>query len=70
MEQSVAERSAVIEAASNYSRRDCIIAPEFEINENAYPTVCPVTIYVAQESFATEEVVTPEAPLVEAAKGA
>ncbi|MBD0291105.1 MAG: hypothetical protein ICV74_07605, partial [Thermoleophilia bacterium] len=52
-----------------YSTQDGIIAPEFEINENGDPTVGPVTVYEAKQSFGTKEVVTPEPDLVEAAKG-
>ena len=63
------DRAAVIQAMFEFSTTDGIIAPEFEINENGDPTVGPVTVYVAGESFETHEVVTPEADLVEAAKG-
>jgi branched-chain amino acid transport system substrate-binding protein len=69
IEQGGTDRAAVIQAMFEFSTTDGIIAPEFEINENGDPTVGPVTIYVAGESFETHEVVTPEADLVEAAKG-
>jgi len=64
-----ADRAAVIQSMFEFTTTDGIIAPEFEINENGDPTVGPVTIYVAAKSFDTQEVVTPEAELVEAAKG-
>jgi branched-chain amino acid transport system substrate-binding protein len=69
IEQGGADRAAIIQAMFEFTTTDGIIAPEFEINENGDPTVGPVTIYVAGESFETHEVVTPEADLVEAAKG-
>ncbi len=69
IEQGGTDRAAVVQAMFEYQATDGIIAPEFEINENGDPTVGPVTIYVAGEAFDTHEVVTPEADLVEAAKG-
>jgi branched-chain amino acid transport system substrate-binding protein len=70
IEQGGSDRAGVIEALFAFTATDGIIAPEFEISDNGDPTVGPVTVYVAEDSFATEEVVTPEAELVEAAKGA
>ena len=70
IEEGGAERASVIEGVFNFTTTDGIIAPEFEIDDNGDPTVGPVTIYVARQSFETQEVVTPEADLVEAAKGA
>jgi branched-chain amino acid transport system substrate-binding protein len=69
IESAGADRAGVIQAMFEFTTSDGIIAPEFEINENGDPTVGPVTVYVAGESFDTQEVVTPEADLVEAAKG-
>ncbi len=69
IEQSGSDRPAVIEGVFNYTTTDGINAPEFEITENGDPTVGPVTVYVARDSFETQEVVTPDADLVEAAKG-
>ena len=69
IESAGADRAAVIQSMFEFTTTDGIIAPEFEINENGDPTVGPVTIYVAADSFDTEEVVTPEPELVEAAKG-
>jgi branched-chain amino acid transport system substrate-binding protein len=69
IEESGGERAGVIEAMFEFSTTDGVIAPEFEINENGDPTVGPVTIYVARQTFETGEVVTPEPGLVEAAKG-
>ena len=63
------DRAAVIQGMFEFTTTDGIIAPEFEINENGDPTVGPVTIYVAGDTFETHEVVTPEPDLVEAAKG-
>jgi branched-chain amino acid transport system substrate-binding protein len=69
IEQGGGDRAAVIQSMFEFSTTDGIIAPEFEINENGDPTVGPVTIYVARQTFETGEVVTPEPELVEAAKG-
>ncbi len=69
IEKAGADRAGVIQAIFDYSTQDGIIAPEFEINENGDPTVGPVTVYEAKQSFGTKEVVTPEPDLVEAAKG-
>ena len=69
IESAGADRAGVIQAMFEFTTTDGIIAPEFEINENGDPTVGPVTVYVAGEAFDTHEVVTPEADLVEAAKG-
>jgi branched-chain amino acid transport system substrate-binding protein len=69
IEQGGSDRAAIIEGMFGFTTTDGIIAPEFEINENGDPTVGPVTIYVAAETFGTQEVITPEADLVEAAKG-
>jgi branched-chain amino acid transport system substrate-binding protein len=68
IEQAGRDRAGVVRAVFEFSTTDGIIAPEFEINENGDPTVGPVTVYVARETFETQEVVTPEADLVEAAK--
>jgi branched-chain amino acid transport system substrate-binding protein len=70
IEQAGNDRAGVVQAMFEFSTSDGIIAPEFELNENGDPTVGPVTVYVAQQNFETHEVVTPEAELVEAAKGA
>ena len=70
IEEGGADRAGVIEGVFNFTTTDGIIAPEFEIDDNGDPTVGPVTVYVARQSFETQEVVTPEADLVEAAKGA
>jgi branched-chain amino acid transport system substrate-binding protein len=70
IESAGADRAAITQAMFEFSTSDGIIAPEFEFNENGDPTVGPVTVYVAADSFGTHEVVTPEADLVEAAKGA
>ena len=69
IEQAGADRAAVTQAMFEFSTTDGIIAPEFEFDENGDPTVGPVTVYVAKKTFDTQEVVTPEADLVEAAKG-
>jgi branched-chain amino acid transport system substrate-binding protein len=69
IEQAGTDRAAIVEAMLAFSTTDGIIAPEFEIDENGDPTVGPVTVYVAGETFETHEVVTPEADLVTAAKG-
>jgi branched-chain amino acid transport system substrate-binding protein len=70
IEQGGADRAGVIQSMFEFSTTSGIIAPEFEFDENGDPTVGPVTIYVAKKTFDTQEVVTPEAELVEAAKGA
>ena len=58
-----------MQAIFEFSTTDGIIAPEFELNENGDPTVGPITVYTAADTFETHEVVTPEPELVEAAKG-
>jgi branched-chain amino acid transport system substrate-binding protein len=61
------DRAAVVEALFTTSIEDGILG-SFELNENGDPSVGPVTIYVAADSFGTHEVITPEPDLVEAAK--
>jgi branched-chain amino acid transport system substrate-binding protein len=70
IEAAGADRAAIVQSLFEFTTSDGIIAPEFEFNENGDPTVGPVTVYIAADSFGTHEVVTPEADLVEAAKGA
>ena len=70
IERGGTDRAAVIQAMFEFSTTEGIIAPEFEITENGDPTVGPITIYAAEKTFQTHEVVTPEAELVDAAKGA
>jgi branched-chain amino acid transport system substrate-binding protein len=62
-----AERGPIVEALFTTSIEDGILG-SFELNENGDPSVGPVTIYVAADSFGTHEVITPEPDLVEAAK--
>jgi branched-chain amino acid transport system substrate-binding protein len=61
------ERGATVEALFQTQVQGGILG-DFEISENGDPTVGPVTIYVAGESFDTHEVITPEPDVVEAAK--
>ena len=68
--QGGSDRQAVIDALFSLDITSGIVAQEFKIDENGDPTVGPVTVYVATDKFETEEVITPDPELVEAAKGA
>lgn len=62
-------RASIIEQMLAFETSEGIVAPEFAFDENGDPTIGPVTVYVAEDSFATEEVITPDPALVEAALG-
>ncbi|MEX2464247.1 MAG: branched-chain amino acid ABC transporter substrate-binding protein [Gaiellaceae bacterium] len=62
------ERGPIVEALFTTQVTDGILG-DFELSEFGDPSVGPVTIYVAADSFGTQEVITPDPDLVEAAKG-
>jgi branched-chain amino acid transport system substrate-binding protein len=62
------DRAAIVEALLQTEVTDGILG-SFGITEEGDPTSGPITIYVAGESFTTEEVITPEEELVNAAMG-
>ncbi|MEX0816298.1 MAG: branched-chain amino acid ABC transporter substrate-binding protein [Gaiellales bacterium] len=71
IEQGGDDRAAVIEALFKTKLTDQIIAPNVEVNpETGDITPGVVTIYVARDTFETQEIITPEDALIEAAKGA
>jgi branched-chain amino acid transport system substrate-binding protein len=61
------DRGAVVEALFQTKVTGGILG-DFDISENGDPSIGPVTIYVAGDAFDTQEVITPEPDLVEAAK--
>ena len=62
------DRAAIIEALLQTEVTDGILG-SFGITEEGDPTSGPITIYVAGETFTTEEVITPSEELVTAAMG-
>jgi branched-chain amino acid transport system substrate-binding protein len=62
------DRPAIIEALLQTEVTDGILG-SFGITEEGDPTSGPITIYVAGETFTTEEVITPSEELVAAAMG-
>jgi branched-chain amino acid transport system substrate-binding protein len=69
IDSSDGSRASIIEQMLAYESSEGIVAPEFAFDENGDPIVGPVTVYVAEDSFQTEEVITPDEALVEAALG-
>jgi ABC-type branched-subunit amino acid transport system substrate-binding protein len=69
IDNSDGSRTSIIEQMLAFETAEGIVAPEFAFDENGDPTIGPVTVYVAEDSFATEEVITPDPALVEAALG-
>jgi branched-chain amino acid transport system substrate-binding protein len=63
-----ADRGKVIDELFNTTVQGGILG-DFEISENGDPTSGPITVYVAKAQFDTQEVITPDESLVEAAKG-
>ena len=62
------DRPAIIEALMQTEVTDGILG-SFGITDEGDPTSGPITIYVAGETFTTEEVITPDEELVAAAMG-
>jgi branched-chain amino acid transport system substrate-binding protein len=69
IDESDGSRASIIEQMLAFETSEGIVASEFAFDENGDPTIGPVTVYVAEDSFATEEVITPDPALVEAALG-
>jgi branched-chain amino acid transport system substrate-binding protein len=62
------DRAAVIEALLALEFTDSILG-SFSVTDEGDPTSGPITVYVAGETFETEEVITPTEELVQAAMG-
>jgi branched-chain amino acid transport system substrate-binding protein len=63
-----ADRAGVISALFETSVQGGILG-DFDITADGDPTAGPITIYVAEETFAPVDVITPDGALVEAAMG-
>ena len=68
IERAGGERGKVAEELFNTKVTGGILG-DFDITENGDPTAGPITIYIAKDEFEPAEVITPDAELVEAAKG-
>jgi branched-chain amino acid transport system substrate-binding protein len=62
------DRAGVISALFETSVQGGILG-DFDITADGDPTAGPITIYVAEETFAPVDVITPDGALVEAAMG-
>jgi branched-chain amino acid transport system substrate-binding protein len=62
------DRAAVTRAVLTAERQEGILG-SYEITENGDPTIGPVTIFVASDSFETDREITPEPNRVTAARG-
>jgi ABC-type branched-subunit amino acid transport system substrate-binding protein len=62
------DRAAVTRAVLTAEREEGILG-SYEITENGDPTIGPVTIFVASDSFETDREIIPEPNLVTAARG-